>query len=166
MNKLLFFGLIFSTNFLFSQNDSKTILNREEDYFKRIATKYDVLLKEWGNPDKTDFNSYDNSNIAKYQEKNLFGYYAFLSNKNNIFKVIHLIQGSTNDKSNELYDKYSRTFEEAGFKFEKLPDDGFTTKAIKYFKDGIIINHNLFRAPKEGKYPGKDIQTIETTITQ
>ena len=166
MTKSIFLFLIIMTNLLFSQDNSISKFNKSEDYFKRILTKNDLLILEWGEPDNKSFNSFDKSIISTYNEKDLFGYYTFLSIDNLIFKVIHLVQCNTDEKTKELYDKSSKTFEEAGFKYVKLARDGFTLNAIKYFKDDIIITHNIFSAPKEGKNTGKDALTIETTITK
>ena len=166
VNKTMFLLLIIMTNLLFSQDNSNSKLNKLDDYFKRILTKNDLLILEWGEPDNKSFNSFDKSIISTYNEKDLFGYYTFFSIDNLIFKVIHLIQGNTDEESKLLYDKYSRIFEKSDFKFEKLPEDGFNIKAFKYFKNGIIITHYLFPASKDGKLSGKEILTIETTITK
>lgn len=140
-------------------------LNRTEDFYKRISTSFDLLLKDWGKPDKRDFNSYDNSDIATYYEKNFWGNYGFLSIDDEIFKIIYALQGSDDIKSRELFDKFSNMFEEAGYKSEKIPSDGLTVKSLKFTKDNITITHSLFPMPKEGKYPNEEVLTIETTIT-
>jgi len=148
---------------LFQQVTHK--LNRTEDFYKRISTSFDLLLKDWGKPDKRDFNSYDNSDIATYYEKNFWGNYGFLSIDDEIFKIMYALQGSDDSKSKELFDKFSNMFEEAGYKSEKIPSDGFNVKTMKFYKGNITITHNLFPMPKEGKYPNEEVLTIEITIT-
>jgi len=144
----------------------KNTFNREVDYFKRISTEYDLLLEEWGPPNEKDLKGYDNSSIVKFNETEQYGYYAFLSKDNVIFKVIHLIQGDNNEMTEALYGEYSKIFKEAGYNYEEIPSDGFTIKALKYHKDGSTITHNLFPGPEKGKYPSQDVLTIETTVTK
>jgi len=141
------------------------IFDRVNDFYKRISTSFDLLLKDWGNPDKRDFNSYDNSDIVTYYEKNFWGNYAFLSIDNKIFKIVYAFQSNDDNKSREFFDNLSSTFEKAGYKSEKIPSDGFTVKSLKFYKGNITITHNLFPMPKEGKYPNEEVLTVEITIT-
>lgn len=141
-------------------------LERSKDFYKRIASNFDLLLKDWGKPDKRDFNGYDKSDIVTYYENNFWGNYAFLSIDNKIFKIVYAFQGSDDNKSRKLFDNFSKTYEEAGYKSEIIPLDGFNVKSLKFSKDNITITHNLFPMPKEGKYPNEEVLTIETTITK
>ena len=164
-NLLLATLIIFSINLSYPQNESDTMLNREKDFIHRISTNFDLLLKDWGKPDKRDFNSYDNSDIVTYYENNFWGNYAFLSIDNKIFKIVYALQGNDDSKSRELFENYSKLFEENGYKSEKILSDGFTLKSLRFYKDDVTITHNLFPIPKEGKYPNEEVLTVETTIT-
>lgn len=146
------------------QNKFQT-LDRVNDFYTRISTSFDLLLKDWGNPDKRDFNSYDNSDIVTYYEKNFWGNYAFLSIDNKIFKIVYVFQSNDDNKTREFFDNFASTFEKAGYKSENIPSDGFTVKSLKFYKGNITITHNLFPMPKEGKYPNEEVLTVEITIT-
>lgn len=156
------FAILSTTQQLLQTETNK--LNRSEDFYKRISTNFDLLLKDWGKPDKRDFNSYDNSDIVTYYEKNFWGNYAFLSIDNKIFKIVYAFQGNDDSKSRELFEKFSTLFKENGYKSENIPSDGFTLKSLKFYKDNVTITHNLFPMPKEGKYPNEEVLTVETTI--
>lgn len=166
MKKFIFFLLLIISNHLYSQNKSSNIFIKEDDYYKRISTKYNLLLNEWGSPDKTDYNSYDDTHIATYNENGKYGDYAFLSKNNVIYKVTHLAQCAIEETTSELYNKYSNAFEEDGYNSEILSNEGFYTKAMKFSKNGIIVTHYLFPMWENGKYSKKNLLSISTTITK
>jgi len=144
---------------------TKFELIRSFDFYNRISSDFDLLLKDWGKPDSRNFNNYDKSDIVTYYDTNCWGNYTFLSKENKIFKILYTFQGKNNNKSKELFNKYSKIFEEAGYKSEIIPIQGFTIRSLKYSKDNVSIKHTLFPMPKEGKYPNEEVYTVEITIT-